>query len=193
MFSAIILLASLVSAAAFTSVGKAAARNMQLADSFVGGLPGAAGPELKKFDPLKFSEKSPEWIPFFREAELKHSRIAMLAVLGYVGADFVKLPGDIHLVSSFDAHNVAVQSGAMIQILGWTSLLEIISIPAVRALSDGTRAPGDFSFDPLKLGSKPANLEKYQISELKNGRLAMLAFSGIITQAALTGKPFPYF
>ena len=50
---------------------------------------------------------------------------------------------------------------------------------------------GDFSFDPLKLGSKPANLEKYKINELKNGRLAMLAFSGIVTQAALTGKSFP--
>ena len=50
---------------------------------------------------------------------------------------------------------------------------------------------GDYSFDPLKLGAKPANLEKYKISELKNGRLAMLAFSGIVTQAALTGKGFP--
>lgn len=50
---------------------------------------------------------------------------------------------------------------------------------------------GDFSFDPLKLGANPANLAKYKINELKNGRLAMLAFSGIITQAALTGKAFP--
>jgi light-harvesting complex I chlorophyll a/b binding protein 1 len=43
----------------------------------------------------------------------------------------------------------------------------------------------------LKLGAKPANLEKYKVNELKNGRLAMLAFSGIVTQAALTGKGFP--
>jgi hypothetical protein len=51
--------------------------------------------------------------------------------------------------------------------------------------------PGDFSFDPLGLGKVPANFKKYQINELKNGRLAMLAFSGIVTQAALTGKDFP--
>jgi hypothetical protein len=50
---------------------------------------------------------------------------------------------------------------------------------------------GDFAFDPLSLGKKPAALEKYKINELKNGRLAMLAFSGIVTVNALTGKGFP--
>ena len=87
--------------------------------AFAGGLPGADGPESKNFDPLKFSEKSPEWVPFFREAELKHGRIAMLATLGWIGADFVKLPGDIHQVSSFEAHDVAVKSGALLQVLFW--------------------------------------------------------------------------
>lgn len=87
--------------------------------AFVGGLPGAAGPELKNFDPLKFSEKSPEWVPWFRESELKHGRVAMLATLGFIFADFVKLPGDVHAVSSLDAHNAAVSSGALIQVLLW--------------------------------------------------------------------------
>jgi len=86
---------------------------------FAGGLAGSDGPELKNFDPLKLSSKSPEWVPFFREAELKHGRIAMLATLGWITADFVKLPGDIHQVSSFEAHNVFVQSGALVQILFW--------------------------------------------------------------------------
>jgi len=87
--------------------------------AFAGGLAGSEGPEMKKFDPLKFSEKSPEWVPFFREAELKHGRIAMLATLGWIVADFVKLPGAVHQVSSLEAHEVAVKSGAMIQILLW--------------------------------------------------------------------------
>jgi hypothetical protein len=30
------------------------------------------------------------------------------------------------------------------------------------------------------------------MNELKNGRLAMLAFGGMITQAVLTGKEFPF-
>lgn len=159
--------------------------------SFAGGLPGADGPELKNFDPLKFTVRAPEWIPFFREAELKHCRIAMLATLGFIAAEFVKLPGDVHQVSSANAHAVSVESGALIQVLIWTSLLEIISIPAVAELSKGTRKPGDFSFDPLKLGAKPANFEKYAVSELKNGRLAMIAIGGLATQAVLSGKGFP--
>lgn len=72
-----------------------------------------------------------------------------------------------------------------------TGLIEILTIPALLSLGKNDRAAGDYSFDPLRLGSKPKDLEKYKINELKNGRLAMLAFSGIITQAALTGKAFP--
>lgn len=102
----------------FTAIkGQRAVSTLKM--EFAGGLPGAAGPELKKFDPLKFSEKSPEWVPWFRESELKHGRIAMLATLGFIVADFVKLPGDVHLVSSLEAHNVAVKSGALLQVLLW--------------------------------------------------------------------------
>eukprot|EP01035_Chromulina_nebulosa_P016952 gene16952-22444_t len=181
-----------VSAAAFAPLStRVSTKPLQMA--FAGGLPGNEGPELKNFDPLKLSEKSPEWVPWFREAELKHGRIAMLATAGYIVADFVKLPGAVHEVSSLDAHTAAVSSGALLQILLWTSLLEIISIPAVVDLDKSDRAPGYFAFDPLGFGKKPEDFKKYQINELKNGRLAMLAFSGIITQAALTGKGFPYF
>lgn len=94
-------------------------RSVSSIGAFAGGLVGSEGPEMKNFDPLKFSEKSPEWVPFFREAELKHGRIAMLATLGYIVADFIKLPGDVHQVSSLQAHNTAVTSGAMVQILFW--------------------------------------------------------------------------
>lgn len=50
---------------------------------------------------------------------------------------------------------------------------------------------GDFSFDPLGFAKMSKDMERYKVSELKNGRLAMLAFSGIVTQAALFGKGFP--
>merc|ERR1712048_1435174 len=49
--------------------------------------------------------------------------------------------------------------------------------------------PGDYGWDPL--GLKPKTAEAFlevQNKELNNGRLAMLAASGIIAQEALFGK-----
>ncbi len=61
-------------------------------------------------------------------------------------------------------------------------------------LEGSGRAAGDFGFDPLKfsVGKSDAVKSKLAMNELKNGRLAMLAFSGLVTQAVLTGKEFPY-
>ena len=143
-------------------------------------------PELKNFDPLKFSEKSPEWTLFFREAEIKHGRIAMLATAGWIFADF---HNPVLGVSSFEAHAASVSQGGLIQVLIWVSILEHISIVANRELGKG-REPGDFAFDPLGLGKKDMN--RMKISELKNGRLAMMAISGIATQAGLGHTAFPY-
>jgi len=116
----------------------------------------------------------------------------MLATLGFVASSFVQLPGDVHQVSAVAAHDAAVKSGALGQILLWTSMFEIVSTKAVTQTLEGSgRAPGDFGFDPLNLSKGDKN--KYALNELKNGRLAMLAFGGLVTQAVLTGKDFPYY
>jgi hypothetical protein len=145
------------------------------------------------FDPFGFSD----WIDvrWLREAELKHGRVCMLAVAGIMGTSFYHLPGDMHNVGVVAAHDVAVGSGAMSQILLWTGIFEVISAKAISEMLDGSgRAPGDFGFDPLNLSKGKSNAVKevMAVKELKNGRLAMLAFSGIITQAVLTGKEFPF-
>lgn len=54
-------------------------------------------------------------------------------------------------------------------------------------------AAGDYKFDPLGYATDAAAMQELQLKEIKNGRLAMLAFSGIVTQSALTGKGIPYF
>lgn len=138
---------------AFTpSRGTQRAITSSLSMEFAGGLPGAAGPELTNFDPLKFSEKSPEWLPWFREAELKHGRVCMLATLGLIAPSAFRLPGDIFQgVDVIAAHNKGVETGPMVMLLFWVAVIEIITMPALRDLSTSDRAAGDYAFDPLGL------------------------------------------
>lgn len=53
--------------------------------------------------------------------------------------------------------------------------------------------PGDFGFDPLRLSTKSAEVrEKYQLQEIKNGRLAMSAIGGLVHQSLLLGGGVPF-
>lgn len=147
------------------------------------------------FDPIGFSSFIP--LDFLREAELKHGRICQLAVVGFASTDLgLHLPGAMHDVSSIAAHDAAVTSGAMPQILLWVSAFEAIStVATVQMLEGSGRAPGDFGFDPDGLYSKPnkeAKRASMELKEITHCRLAMLAFSGMVTQAVLTNSGFPY-
>ena len=144
MLRLVTLLAFFASVAAFVPSGRIATSSMKMA--FAGGLPGNSGPELKNFDPLKFAEKSPEWVPYFREAELKHGRLAMLATAGWIGADL--LGGPILGVSSFTAHDVSVAQGGLLQVLILVGVLEHVSIAAIKELKNG-RAPGEILTEML--------------------------------------------
>jgi len=147
------------------------------------------------FDPLGLSE----WVPveWLRESEIKHGRVCMLATLGYIAQDCgVRLPGEIHQVSSLKAHDAAVGYGGMAQIFGFLFLFEIISYFAIVEMLEGSgRKPGDYGFDPLKFqkGMSDEDFATMQMKEIKNGRLAMLAIGGIVTQDAVFEKGFPYF
>jgi Chlorophyll A-B binding protein len=134
-------------------------------------------------------------VPWFREAELKHGRAAMLATLGMVVPEFIRVPGEQF---SFEAIPRVIQAhdacpDSMIQIFGWISFIEAVSFPALANMNGFDRAPGDFGFDPLKLyPQSPDKQKEMQIKELKNGRLAMVAIGGMVAGAVVTGNPFPY-
>ena len=106
----------------------------------------------------------------------------MLGSLGFIITDFIKLPGDIHDVSSIAAHNAFVQNGALLQVLGLVVAIEAVSIVAIKQTLDGSgRAAGDyglelFGYDKANDKSK-ADL---QLKELENGRLAMIAFGMLL-------------
>jgi len=140
-------------------------------------------------------KRAPEWIPWFREAELKHGRAAMLATVGFIIPEMMRIPGEQFSFASvpkvIDAHDALPES--MLQIILWISLLEAMTFPALANMNEFDRRPGDFSFDPL--GLYPTTEEKQremQLMELKNGRLAMMAIGGMVAGAAISGQSFPY-
>ena len=128
---------------------------------------------------------------WLREAELKHCRVCMLAFVGFIFTDFYTLPGFEY--TTLEAHDACVASGAMSQLLLWIGLLEVVSFISIDQMLRGSgREPGDFGFDPIGFSSDPKVKADLQMKELANGRLAMFATGGVITQAVLTGNTFPY-
>ena len=59
--------------------------------SIAGGESGLGG--RYDFDPMNFAGRYPGMVPWFREAELKHGRMCMLASIGMVVPAFVRVPG----------------------------------------------------------------------------------------------------
>jgi len=179
-------------ALAYEDSGISLIDNGKFAQGLVGSE-GAWGPY--EFDPIGFS-KYTELVPHFREAELKHGRIAMLAWVGLVVPDFVRIPGDRYsfeaIPSTLEAHdklNGAV--GVNFQILFWIGLVEFCCAKKVFEFNSAEVA-GDYGFGVQFLPKDEEGQRKMRLAELKNGRLAMIAFSGGITQAVLTGHPFPW-
>ena len=191
MFRAAVFFSVIATAFGFAPVGRAgvARTSMMAAKSksvpFLPVPPATVGlVGSKEFDPIGFSDSLD--IRWLQEAEIKHARIAMLAFLGFVVGDLVH---PVLGVGSVEAHNAAVASGAGVQVLVAIAAAEFISVVAMKEMFEGSgRKPGDFGFDPLGLGKK----SDYGAKELENGRAAMLAFAGIVTQAVATGKSFPY-
>jgi len=141
------------------------------------------------FDPLQISDMVP--LAWSREAELKHARVCMLAFAGWVSVDLGFRVPYAPEVSSLYAHDATVEKGPMYLLLLLLSGFEIVcGVPKVFQLLNDPDAtpPGDYKFDPLGFGGSLELQEK----EIANGRLAMMAFSGIVTQSALTGNSWPY-
>jgi len=148
------------------------------------------------FDPFRFSDFVP--VDFLREAELKHGRICMLAALGFAAVDcgfrIYPLPEAYEGLTSVTAHDALVEQGAMSQLFLWIGLTEIIgSVAVIQMLEGSGRQPGDFGFGAWYLkGSTEEQIEDMKLKEITHCRLAMMAFSGMVTQAVLTQGPFPY-
>ena len=133
---------------------------------------------------------------FYREVELKHCRVAMLAALGFpVAEQFHPLfGGGIDAPSYIAFQQTPLQTFWPAVVLA-IAVLEINSVFAFEnpnvegwAISK-EHTPGDYGFDPLGLKpDTPAELAEMQTKELNNGRLAMIAIAGMVAKELATGQ-----
>ena len=154
-----------------------------------GRLPGDRG-----FDPLNFSSNTAS-LNWYREAELKHGRLAMLATVGWVVSELThqSLASTVGYDDTiFGSHDQvpSVLNGGLDKVnpLFWVEAVCVAAVLEFLAIEKGdTRAPGNFSFDPFGLSGKTDEEKFYvQESEIFNGRLAMLAITGFAIQEFTT-------
>lgn len=166
-------------------------------------LPGALAP-VGFFDPLGFAAKADEnTLKRYREAELTHGRVAMLASVGFLvgekveGSSFlwdasVTGPAITHLAQVPPVFWVLLITsiGAAEQFRAEKGWVDPADVPVDQpGLLRADYIPGDLGFDPLGLKpTDPTEFEIMQTKELQNGRLAMLAAAGFMAQELADGK-----
>ena len=157
----------------------------------------AAGPS-GFFDPLGLTAELTEGqVRYFREVEVKHGRVAMLAATGFlVGEKFHPLfGGDIDVPSYVAFQQTPLQTfwPSVVATIGVFEFFSIVTIEGWEVKdtfpTGDKRVAGDFFFDPLGLKPKDAEgLATMQTKEINNGRLAMIAIAGMVGQELASGN-----
>lgn len=141
------------------------------------------------FDPLGLSDIDEVGIDLYwlREAEIKHCRVAMLAVAGIVQVElFGPAPGCEMATSKCQMDAFWELWGAHPQYIAFALIMIMITemvggIAATTGREMGVRAPGDFGLDPLGFAKgSPASFARLQAQEVANGHLAMWAAMGLL-------------
>ena len=143
------------------------------------------------FDPLGFA-KSESDLMNFREAEVKHARLAMLAAAGWplselfdkkialaLGMDPI-LDSTDRVPSLLNGGLGKISPAYWVACLGAAAMIDIFGTLRMKNEKEGY-LPGDFG---LRLGypADEAGQNRMQLAEIKNGRLAMIAIFGFAIQ-----------
>jgi light-harvesting complex I chlorophyll a/b binding protein 4 len=203
-------------ACAVTATG--ARTEKPFAGGLIGGESAFASSDFN-FDPLGLSVKCEKYLPYFRESELKHGRVAMLAWVGLVAPEFFRIPGpgpcytaanvvEAHkacagdpyfpfLINTDNFFGTEHQVGPLFQVYAFCGFAEMLT--SFAKFCNISNKPGltlenagDYRLGINFLPKDELKAKEMKLKELKNGRLAMLAFGGAITQATLSGNGFPW-
>jgi len=165
---------------------------MERPAALTGVLPGDVG-----FDPLGFA-KSEADLMNYREAEVKHARLAMLAAAGWPLSEVFdkKIASTFGMSPLLDAADRApsVLNGGLGKV---SPIYWVVCIAAAGAIdfigtanaqkNEEGYFPGNFGFDPLGVYPKDnEGKQRMQLAEIKNGRLAMIAIFAFAIQEAVS-------
>jgi len=160
-------------------------------------LPGISQPFPNMFDPLNLARTaSIKDVRRWRESEITHGRVAMLAALGFIVGEQLE---DFPAFVNFDGHitGPAIYQFQQVRQGFWEPLLIAIGLCESYRVSLAWATPagqgfnalkdeydmGDLGFDPLGLKpTEPEALKELQTKELNNGRLAMIAIAAFTAQ-----------
>jgi len=181
----------LAGAAAFTPAQKSARISVATNMAFENEL-GAQAP-LGFFDPLGLvADGDQEKFDRLRYVEIKHGRISMLAVLGYLVQEAgIRLPGNIDssglkfddVPNGFAAFNT-ISGAGIAQIVAFIGFLEI----AVMKDITGGEFVGDFRNDFIDFGWDSFDAEtklRKRAIELNQGRAAMMGILALMVHEQL--------
>jgi light-harvesting complex I chlorophyll a/b binding protein 1 len=142
--------------------------------------PTAPFENLKLFDQNIFAKGLQP--SFLREAELKHSRLAMVAaILLPFSEQFSENPG----INFFQENPQFTEAGLFFMFISeFSSMIRGWENPLVKtfALKEDYQ-PGDFE---LRLGVNESSMNEQMDKELNNGRLAMIGILGMMVQEVVT-------
>jgi len=170
---------------------------------------GATAP-FKYWDPLGMSDDG-DVLEFRRrrEAEIKNGRVAMIACMGWIAPEYFRWPGFISPSQEIKFADLPSGMAALkaVPADGWAQIGVFVAFLELFPLrQEKDRIPGDFSTCG-KLGvpwffvggagwksdstADPVANERGLNAEINNGRLAMVAITGLVFQEGVVGSTGP--
>merc|ERR1712066_1035097 len=132
-----------------------------------------------------------------REVEIKHGRVSMLATIGYMVPEYVKLPGYLSPSTGLKFEDVpnGLKALSVVPAAGWAQIFAFVGFLEL-VYNTPTGEPGNYGKGLFGLGSvglsasvsDPEVRDKKLRAEISNGRLAMVAIIGMFFQDGLTGS-----
>jgi len=152
----------------------------------------------KGFDPLNCATDI-ETLKRYREAEIKHGRLAMLAAIGWPISELFHpyLSEITHRTNLLSSNNKvpSILNGGLEKINPIFFMAIIIFTTTIESMelyrTDKNYIPGDLNFDPLNFYKNKTAFTKrnLELKELNNGRLAMLAITYFAFNEYFTNNP----